>query len=75
MGHSILRGRGFTEGDRRNSPLVAVVNEAFVKRFFPNEDPMDRRFGIDVAVYASTFRIIGIVKDAKYRNPARPPGP
>ena len=54
------------------------MNEAFVKRFFKNgEDPMDQHFGIDVPEYVSTYRIIGIVRDAKFAGfnlskPARP---
>jgi predicted permease len=75
VGQPILRGRGFTDADRRNAPLVAVVNQAFARRFFPNEDPIDKYFGIDLPAYASTFRIVGIVQDAKYRQPDRPARP
>jgi ABC-type antimicrobial peptide transport system permease subunit len=52
-----------------------VVNQAFVRRFLPNEDPIDKRFGFDLAAYANVFRIVGVVRDAKYgqpREPARP---
>ena len=72
LGQPILRGRGFTEADNLNAPNVALVNEKFVKRFFPNEDPMDKHFGIDAADYAGTYRIIGIVRDAKYTDPTNP---
>jgi hypothetical protein len=57
---------------------VAVVNESFVKRFFKNgEDPLDQHFGIDLPELASTFRIVGVVRDAKFAGwgldrPARP---
>ena len=66
VGQPVLRGRSFTDADNENSELVAVVNEAFVKRFFPNEDPMDKHFGLDLPQYAGTFRIIGVMKNAKY---------
>ena len=67
FGVQILRGRGFTAADNENSELVAIVNEAFVKRFFKaGEDPLDQHFGLDYPEYASTFRIIGVVRDAKF---------
>jgi hypothetical protein len=56
---------------------VAVVNEAFVKRFFrSDEEPLDQHFGLDLA-HTGTFRIVGVVGDAKFAGwgldqPARP---
>src|SRR5947208_1157691 len=56
FGMTILRGRAFTAADNENSELVAVVNEAFVKRFFKSgEDPLDQHFGLDYAENAITF--------------------
>ena len=75
VGQPVLRGRGFTDADNENSETVAVVNEAFVKRFFPNEDPMDKHFGLDLPKYAGMFRIIGVMRDAKYSAPRRPTRP
>ncbi len=75
VGQPILRGRGITETDSRTTGNVAVVNEAFVRRFLPNEDPLDKHFGIDLPVYARTFRIVGVARDARYTNPTRPPRP
>ncbi|MGZ4872097.1 MAG: ABC transporter permease [Candidatus Angelobacter sp.] len=78
FGVSVLRGRGFSAADNENSELVAVVNEAFVKRFFKNsEEPLDQHFGIDLPENAGTFRIVGVVRDAKFAGwglsrPARP---
>ena len=78
LGVRLLRGRLFTEADNETSDPVAVVNEAFVKRFFKNgEDPLDQHFGMDLPEYAGTYRIIGIVHDAKFAGfqlakPARP---
>ena len=57
---------------------MAVVNEAFVKRFFKaGEDPLDQHFGLDYPENAGTFRIVGVVRDAKFagwglNQPARP---
>ncbi len=75
VGQTILKGRGFTPADSRTAPLVAVVNEAFVRRFLTGEDPIDKRFGLDLPAYASTFRIVGVVRDAKYIQPQRPARP
>ena len=78
FGIPVLRGRAFSAADNETTAPVAIVNEAFVKRFFKNgEDPLDQHFGLDVPEYASTFRIVGIVRDAKFagwrlERPARP---
>src|SRR5207302_2543681 len=78
FGIPILRGRYFTAADNETTAPVAIVNEAFVKRFFKNgEDPLDQHFGMDIPEYAGTFRIVGIVHDAKFAGwglsrPARP---
>src|SRR6202035_4204422 len=78
LGMPILRGRAFTTADNETTAPVAIVNEAFVKRFFKNgEDPMDQHFGLDLPENVGTYRIIGIVHDAKFAGfnlskPARP---
>lgn len=75
VGQPLLRGRLFNDSDRGSNSPVAIVNEAFVRRFFQKEDPMDRRFGLDLPEYANTYRIVGIVKDAKYGQPRQPARP
>jgi predicted permease len=69
VGQPILRGRGFTDNDTATSQKVAVVNQAFVKKFFPKEDPIGRHFGVFDQKYAGAFEIVGIVPDAKYNDP------
>jgi len=69
VGQPVLRGRGFTDQDTATSQKVAVVNQAFVKKFFPKEDPIGRHFGVFDQKYSSSFEIVGIVADAKYNNP------
>jgi len=67
LGVKLVRGRYFAESDNERSENVAVVNEAFVRRFFsPGEDPIDRRFGLNLPENVNTFRIVGIVGDAKF---------
>jgi predicted permease len=77
LGAALLRGRLFTTADNETSDLVAVVNEAFAKRFFKDEDPIGRRFGLDLPENAGTFRIVGVVRDMRFagfalRRPVRP---
>lgn len=78
FGMQILRGRAFSTADNETTALVAVVNEAFVKRFFKSgEDPIDQHFGLDLPENAGNFRIVGVVRDAKFAGfaldkPARP---
>ncbi len=75
LGQPLLRGRMFNASDKGASAPVALVNQAFVKRFLPKEDPLSRRFGIDVPENATTFRIVGVIRDAKYHDPKRPARP
>jgi predicted permease len=78
LGVTTIRGRAFTAADNEQAAPVAVVNEAFVKRFFKStEDPIGQHFGLDLPENAGTYRIVGIVRDAKFAGfaldrPARP---
>ncbi len=78
FGMTMLRGRAFTAADNETTAPVAIVNEAFVKRFFKSdEDPLAQQFGLDLPENAGTFRIVGVVRDAKFaggglNRPARP---
>jgi putative ABC transport system permease protein len=56
LGISIRDGRGLEEGDREDSEAVAVVNESFVKKFFPGEDPLGRR----IVLRDTPRRIVGV---------------
>ena len=75
MGQPILRGRSIREEDTANTGSVAVVNETFAKRFFPDQDPIGKHFGLDMPEYNTAYEIVGIVRDAKYMNPSRPARP
>ena len=78
LGMTMLRGRTFSAADNETTGPVAIVNEAFVKRFFKSgENPLEQHFGLDLPENATTFRIVGVVHDAKFaswglRKPARP---
>jgi predicted permease len=75
IGVPVLRGRGFTDQDTATSQQVAVVNQTFVKRFFPNQDPLGQRFGIDYPQYSGSFEIVGVFADFKMNNPRDPVRP
>jgi predicted permease len=70
MGQQIVKGRSITEADTPTTQNVAVVDEAFVKRFFKEgEDPIGAHFGLDLPQYRSTFEIVGVVRAANYTDP------
>ncbi len=77
LGMTLVRGRHFNAADNETSDHVAVVNEAFVRRFFKsNEDPLDQHFGLDLPEFVNTYRIVGILRDAKFSgSPDRPARP
>ena len=72
VGVPMVRGRGLSERDTATSPQVAVVNEAFVKKFFPNVDPVGQHFGIDRPQYSGSWEIVGVFRDFKINNPRDP---
>jgi len=76
IGQHLLRGRGITAQDTASTPGVAVVNQAFVKHFFPNgEEAIGKHFGLDEPKSSHEIEIVGIVKDVKYNNLRRPQRP
>ena len=78
LGMTMVRGRAFTDADSDTTAPVAVVNEAFAKRFFKSdEDPIGQHFGLDEPQNVATFTIVGIVRDARWQSfqvnrPVRP---
>ncbi|MBO0723859.1 MAG: ABC transporter permease, partial [Blastocatellia bacterium] len=65
IGNPILRGRGISDQDTENTRHVAVINEAFARKFFGNEDPLGKHFGRDF-MWPGQYEIIGVAKDARY---------
>ncbi|MEZ5421184.1 MAG: FtsX-like permease family protein [Vicinamibacterales bacterium] len=69
LGVRLVRGRHFRASDNETAENVAVVNEAFVKRFFTaDEDPIDQHFGLNTPENVNTFRIVGVVADARFAS-------
>lgn len=71
LGIAVLRGRGFTTQDRADAPRVAVVNEAFVHRFWPD----GRAIGRHLRGGGGTSEVVGVVADAKMHSIGEGPTP
>ncbi len=71
MGIPLLAGRAFAAQDREGSQPVAIVNETFVRRFFPGEDPLGKR--IDAQWEDAGWRVvIGVVGSVRHETLDRP---
>ena len=65
MGMRIRRGRAFTERDTADSPLVAVVNQTLVDRYFPGQDPVGKRLEIAFSTPPNWREIVGVAADVR----------
>jgi putative ABC transport system permease protein len=81
LGLPLLRGRLFSEDDVFAARDVMVVNEAFSRQYFPNEDPLGHKVKLDyfetpgiasASPHDTYFEIIGIVRDSKTRGYDKP---
>src|SRR5208283_512842 len=59
LGAKMLLGRPFTDEDTPATRKVAVINEAFAKRFFKGQNPIGQHFGPDRIKYSSIYEIVG----------------
>jgi putative ABC transport system permease protein len=66
MGIPVLQGRDFTPQDRADSPPVGLVNQSFVREYFPNEDPIGSRIAWARANPRRWVTIVGVVGDVKH---------
>ncbi len=69
LGTPLLRGRAINEHDTQGSQHVAVVDESFAHKFFPGEDAIGKSFGILLPGHGYDYQIVGVIKDALYKNP------
>jgi predicted permease len=67
MGIPLLQGRTLGPQDTTSSPRVVVVNQTFANQFFPNQNPIGKRFTLDPAK-PDEIEIVGLCKDAKYTS-------
>ncbi len=75
LGLTMLVGREIGPRDTPATAKVAVVNEAFVRRFLPGENPIGRRFGFGGPKSSGEYEIVGVMNNAKYFTVRKAPGP
>ncbi len=75
LGIPVLAGRTFTEADGREAPPVAIVNEAFARKFNFGRDAVGRRLGRGGLDVELDTEIVGLVADTRYSNVKTPAPP
>ena len=73
MGITLLDGRNFRAHDDANAPRVAIVNEQLAKHYWPNQDPIGKRFRLSTEPDSPGSEIVGLAKTSKYLFIAEPP--
>jgi predicted permease len=68
IGTQIIEGRGISEEDTATSQHVAVINEAFAKKYFNKENPIGQYFGRPELESPRLYKIVGVAEDARYLN-------
>jgi predicted permease len=64
LGAKLAGGRYFTETDGQSRPSVAIVNRAFVRKYFPNEDPLGKQVG-RAEPAPKPVEIVGVIEDVR----------
>ena len=76
MGIALMMGREFTRGDAFGTPKVAIVNQAFVKKFNLGDNALGKRFGLGGGPDTKMdIEIVGVAQDAKYSDVKDAPPP
>ena len=75
LGISLLAGRSFTEADAREAPRVAIVNEAFARKFHLGRDAVGKRLGRGGLDVELDTEIVGVVADTRYSHVKSPAPP
>jgi putative ABC transport system permease protein len=74
MGIRLVKGRAFTAADNEQSAPVAVISEAFAKKYWPNEDPIGKRIAAGINKRGPS-EVVGVVADVKQLALAEPTKP
>jgi predicted permease len=69
IGVPMVRGRNFSAQDTQSSTPVVLVNQSFARRFFPNQDPIGKHFGLVSPKNSNAFEIAGVFADFKMSDP------
>ncbi|MBZ5626059.1 MAG: ABC transporter permease [Acidobacteriia bacterium] len=70
-----VAGRDFVPGDRAGSPLVVIVNQAFARAFFPNQNPIGKTLRRTSDKLDGSYEIVGVVADTHYYDIHKSPQP
>jgi putative ABC transport system permease protein len=72
----LLRGRVFSEFDNETAPQVAIINQTMASQFWPNEDPIGKRFSVKSIGGASMqVNVVGVAANSKYMSITEEPIP
>ncbi|PYU79623.1 MAG: hypothetical protein DMG50_23310 [Acidobacteria bacterium] len=71
----LLSGREFTERDSANDPAVAVINEAYARLYFPNQNPVGQQLSAFVRGEREDLEIVGLVSNSKLAGLRAAPPP
>ncbi|HTS47264.1 MAG TPA: ABC transporter permease [Bryobacteraceae bacterium] len=71
---SILRGRGFTAADKADTRRVAVVNQTFAEKYWPQQDPLGKRFRLKNST-GPLVEVVGVARTTRYIFISEPPIP
>ena len=77
VGNRMVMGRPIIDEDTATTRRVAVINEAFAKRFFKGENPIGKHFGPGETKYSGLFEVVGVASDMRYitydlKEPVKP---
>jgi predicted permease len=75
VGLRLIRGRPFEERDTAGAPMVALINEAMARQYWPDEEPIGKRITLNLTGWFPKAEIIGVVSDIKTDGLRRPPYP
>jgi putative ABC transport system permease protein len=66
LGVPVVRGRAFTARDDAAAPAVAIVNEAYVRRYLAGREPVGARAHYNTTATGAPVTIVGVTRDGRY---------
>ncbi|MGH9897507.1 MAG: FtsX-like permease family protein, partial [Pyrinomonadaceae bacterium] len=68
LGTRLLKGRLFTDTDSRTAPWAVIINQAFARKYFPDQDPLGQRVRTETDGPHKFSTIVGVVEDTRQRS-------
>jgi predicted permease len=66
IGAKVMLGRPFSDMDTNATRRVAIVNQAFARKFFKGENPIGQHFGPNKIKYSAAYEVVGVTNDIRY---------